>query len=687
MDIPFSDPTFATPSLFTGPGGDADEADASGPYLFSRMDQGDVAAVQKMAAPEVVANKGAAAELPAMLPREDRIPAMFLITGQWGPPSKKLWDRPITVKNPPDFLPRGGQWLYKHPTTGQALGFFDRMRLLLVELDRMSKKCVAYKRKYGSGQTSIDEIAKYTRAVQWVLAQEGAARLGHASVLAMGKKSAKAKPTLLPFGGVARWGFVSAKGNKKLPFASYSAAPMATCPGAGACGVYPVRPGAKTGYCYSFKAWKNPTAYSMQFLNTLAHYADREFAILAGSGGKDIPVEDYWGRFEAAISPAGRAVRAWPSFIAGQVVAAVRKNLKSGQRSFARLFVDGDIDTEDSIIEWMHQIRRTTASGIASEFGYAGGGYVEWYGYTKCWSQFVNVDEWYAQRGEVWPDNYSVNMSSASIYAQRDPYAAKSDADKKGDAIRRDVQHKMESLPIQRGYFTAIDTSTYIKSLEGVYDRQKRSLKVLQPSKQQMADGVVLSGEEITFYIRANELLRSPADASVEQTAKHIFEGAASVMGQLGLGGAIEIPKAKTVDEFVESVRRKVFSAFLSRVLERRSSLQAVRQQLWKDYGAKKESEYLREIEKSDREQIKKLVGEGVSEAAALRQRAYTEKRVHSKALSLALHDVFVAVGKGGSCPLVCGNCSDSQDPNLPGMHRCASKTTYKDRVIHIGLH
>ena len=39
----------------------------------------------------------------------------------------------------------------------------------------------------------------------------------------------------------------SLEGNVKLPFAAFSAAPIVTCPGAGAC--------ALDGWCYSLKAW------------------------------------------------------------------------------------------------------------------------------------------------------------------------------------------------------------------------------------------------------------------------------------------------------------------------------------------------------------------------------------------------------------------------------------------------
>lgn len=49
------------------------------------------------------------------------------------------------------------------------------------------------------------------------------------------------------------------EGNAKLPFVSFSTLPVVTCPGAGDC----------ISFCYSLKAWRYPTAFFTQFLNTL----------------------------------------------------------------------------------------------------------------------------------------------------------------------------------------------------------------------------------------------------------------------------------------------------------------------------------------------------------------------------------------------------------------------------------
>ena len=48
-------------------------------------------------------------------------------------------------------------------------------------------------------------------------------------------------------------------GNVKLPFLSFSTLPDVTCPGAGEC----------LDYCYSFKAWRYPSAFFRQVQNTI----------------------------------------------------------------------------------------------------------------------------------------------------------------------------------------------------------------------------------------------------------------------------------------------------------------------------------------------------------------------------------------------------------------------------------
>ena len=96
----------------------------------------------------------------------------------------------------------------------------------------------------------------------------------------------------------------SLEGNVKLPFAAFSAAPIVTCPGAGAC----------ADWCYSFKAWRYPAAYFRQLQNTY---------LLTKSAGRRI-VRD--------------ATNALPPDIA------------------CRLYVDGDFATVAQVAFWMSLI-------------------------------------------------------------------------------------------------------------------------------------------------------------------------------------------------------------------------------------------------------------------------------------------------------------------------------------------
>jgi hypothetical protein len=61
-------------------------------------------------------------------------------------------------------------------------------------------------------------------------------------------------------------------GNTKLRFVAFSALPIVTCPGAGACGGIAKigeQPDLKKAYCYSLKAWRYPAAFIRQLSNTL----------------------------------------------------------------------------------------------------------------------------------------------------------------------------------------------------------------------------------------------------------------------------------------------------------------------------------------------------------------------------------------------------------------------------------
>jgi len=59
--------------------------------------------------------------------------------------------------------------------------------------------------------------------------------------------------------GTAPFAIWNMDGNSKLPFASFSALPVVTCPGAAEC----------ISYCYSLKSWRYPAAFMRQVQNTL----------------------------------------------------------------------------------------------------------------------------------------------------------------------------------------------------------------------------------------------------------------------------------------------------------------------------------------------------------------------------------------------------------------------------------
>ena len=93
------------------------------------------------------------------------------------------------------------------------------------------------------------------------------------------------------------------KGNSKLPFYAFSAFPIVTCIGMGACG----------DWCYSLKAWRYPTAYFRQAYNTvMIREQSRHIA------------------------------EAWHKLPKGATV---------------RLYVDGDIDSTRTLAFWMELLR------------------------------------------------------------------------------------------------------------------------------------------------------------------------------------------------------------------------------------------------------------------------------------------------------------------------------------------
>jgi hypothetical protein len=121
----------------------------------------------------------------------------------------------------------------------------------------------------------------------------------------------------------------SLTGNTKLPFASFSTAPIVTCPGAGAC----------ADFCYSFKAWRYPAAYFRQVQNTL---------LMALSWRQDI------------ADIVGKSFLNLPPNIA------------------CRLYVDGDFSTWGDVGFWMRLLEKRPDLAV--------------YGYSKSWRELLEYD-------------------------------------------------------------------------------------------------------------------------------------------------------------------------------------------------------------------------------------------------------------------------------------------------------
>lgn len=163
---------------------------------------------------------------------------------------------------------------------------------------------------------------------------------------------------------------IFARGNSKLPFYAFSALPFVTCPGMGAC--------AK--FCYSLRAWRYPAAFFRQLQNMLL-------------------------------------IKQAPDMIADAFA-------KLPVAATLRLYVDGDIDSGDTLGFWFDLLRQR--------------GDVQAYGYSKSWHIFL---KYHADHGAAsFPTNYRLNLSSGSRYGN-------------------DVAKRMQALPCVRGAFVAVPST------------------------------------------------------------------------------------------------------------------------------------------------------------------------------------------------------------------------------------
>lgn len=431
-----SDPLFARARLAEGEGIHTDEASSALPAIADMLTP---SAEHKLEArtteaslPSAIRENPKLASDEVVMPQTELMELAFLVTGMWGP-EKKSSLHEVSVKT---RLPVLGA--RSNPrTTRMEAPFWTRMERLarrLAELEALVGERYARRTASGggAGRTWTKLLGTLRQAVAYVLSRRGTKR-----------PSIRSSATTLLGLREGAWHPLAGKGNSKLPFVAYSELPMATCPGAGDCAVYP---DGKKGWCYSVRAFRYAPAYQRMFLNTLANYADREFAIEFAGGPSD--PREYDKRVQAAVDGASADdMRIWPDVVKGLALKLTAKGRAGGKATFMRLFVDGDINYEDCILAWMDVCRDIGPKGRDAV---AGHGHIEVYGYSKCWQQFVNVDK--AIEGR-WPVNYTVNLSSGSIYASPLPgYTA--------------VRKQMEKLPVSRGYFEAVNLKGYLKQLE-----------------------------------------------------------------------------------------------------------------------------------------------------------------------------------------------------------------------------
>lgn len=752
--MPHIDPkaaVFQRARVASGPGVHADEVDSALADIASKLTAGTRRALAEEAAPdgddgplETVGNPpegdegvGAAGDGPdddVLVRVADLLPITKLLTGQWGPDSTSA-PRAMDVRtNPPEDAPRERR---------DYTPFFDRMercRDALADLrdatearyDEQRGAQIAAAETALAGRLRAAERAEVGRrlaslrgrkprpwldafdmaiaGVEFVLAQRHKVRR---SIL-----SALAKDGGLPLG--LRWSIIAAKGNKKLPFAAYSEAPMVTCPGAGVCGV-PLDEDARRrlrrrglAWCYSFRAYRYPDAFRRLFLNTLCNYADREFAILRGGGPSAPPARatrDELLAFEDERASAalrgrggpdeGRYGRVWMEWVKCLVMAktaSIRRGSSSrwGKKppriAFFRLFVDGDVGKVDCLLEWMEAIRAMSEEGAdlaAERVSKPQTRPVRAYGYSKCWPEFVAADKHYRRTGGAWPSNYALNLSSGSIYHGGSKTSAAGS-----------VREAVEGLPITRGYFEAIPLDRFLVKLEEATHRRRRHLPVVGQGEVDFA----FSKGRVRDFADLNRV-RTLADLSALWTRWGVSGGPpltilvegplfrAAVERERGLPSLPRVrietygPASILRRSVEQQVRSYAYGEYLSRLLRDDHAFGAtVRRELARDANYDSEAEYLAAMRKRSRRRADASLTAGGDEGAA-----FAKKALLDKALAMALHEVLSALSLGGSCPLVCGNCSDAPADAPEGgpepMHRCASERAFLGQVISIGQH
>jgi hypothetical protein len=508
-----------------------------------------------------------------------------------------------------------------------------------------------------------EEIPKMIAAVEWVLGQEHKTKKSILDQHGMpfGFKAKPKSGKRLAIGEYSIWGIL-AKSNAKLNFTALSELPQSTCPGSGACRVdldafdesKPKNERGYKGWCYSFKPLFRATVFSRLFLNTMANYADREFAIIAGGGAhlgaNEHDIEVYKGRVGAAL--AGEKSRLWPQYVKCVALNMTRKLRANGQTIFMRLYVDGDIGHEDSIVRWMEVCGQVGPGGrdITGTLGP-----IQFYAYSKAWPQFLNVNEYL---GGKWPSNYTLNMSSGSEYSKQS-YG--------------DLAQRMLDLPITRGYFEAIPLEKYIVELRA----QSEVIKTNPNSVVQMhEEGLLkpaLGSAPFKFDPKRVQAFLALNNVKTYQDAQEI----------LGFGFQPPLDsdgRPKKLD--AEQIRLLAYEYYLNSLIRSPDLGAIIRREKLRDVkGHTIEAAALAKYEEEQKEILRAALQGGKASSE------WSQTELHKKALALTLHEVLWSFKLGGSCPLICGSCSDHPTDPALGVHRCASRGVFWKETIRIGLH
>jgi len=181
--------------------------------------------------------------------------------------------------------------------------------------------------------------------------------------------------------GTPRFKILAKDGNSKLPFLAFSSLPgEGHCPGAGDC----------LQFCYSFRAWRYPTAFCRQAQNTLLQQT------LAGFQHIKHDLDRY--------------------------------KPDTGKSVDFRLFVDGDFSGPGNVLYWMHLLKHRP--------------WLNTYGYSKSWAELLDYDR---ESGSDWPSNYTLNLSSGSVHGDTVKDAVKALPITRGEFIAVSVGYKVRS--------------------------------------------------------------------------------------------------------------------------------------------------------------------------------------------------------------------------------------------------